>query len=151
MFRWTYLELLSARVPEAVQMQHRETQHRQLRETESKIFQTGFNHLRKDRQKENLDHPAVLAGNNSQNTSSTSPSETLEQIWRETHLIQSFSEGLQLKYTQNEQKSREIHAEGILKVEKTGYHKLQNLGLHVQQITKFSMQRTNRECIIDMR
>ena len=35
------------------------------------------------------------------------------------------------------QTTREIHAERILRVEKTGYHKLQNLGLHLQQITKF--------------
>ena len=49
-------------------IQHRETEHRQLRETESKIFQTGFNHLRKDRQNGNLDHLAVLARNKSQNT-----------------------------------------------------------------------------------
>ena len=43
-----------------MQTQHRDTERRQLRETENKIFQTGFSHLRKDCLKENRDHPAVL-------------------------------------------------------------------------------------------
>ena len=34
------------------------------------------------------------------------------------------------------QTTREIHEERILKVEKTGYHKLQIFGLHLQRITK---------------
>ena len=44
--------LLLTQSPEAVQMQHRETERRQLEETESKIFRTGFDHLRKDWPKE---------------------------------------------------------------------------------------------------
>ena len=45
-------ELLSTQVAEAMQMQHQET--------ESKIFQTGFNRLRMDLYWQILDHPAVL-------------------------------------------------------------------------------------------
>ena len=48
-------------------------------------------------------------------------------------------------------KSQELHAEGILKVDKTGFRRLQSLAIQLQQITKFSMKRTNRDCIIDMR
>ena len=57
---WGYLESLSAHVPEAMPMQHRETDRRQPLETESNICQTGFNHSRKDWQTEKLDHRAVL-------------------------------------------------------------------------------------------
>ena len=60
LYRWSYLRSLPTQVPEAMQMQHRETDRRQLRETLGKIFQTGFSHLRKDWRKENLDHAAVL-------------------------------------------------------------------------------------------
>ena len=57
--RLSYLESLSTQVSEAMPMQHREADRRQLRETESKIFQTGFSHSRKDWSKGNLDHLAV--------------------------------------------------------------------------------------------
>ena len=74
---------LWTQIPELMQMQHRETDRRQLRETESKIFQTGLAIYGGRR---NLDHPAVL-GNFSQNTSSsTYSSETLDKC------IHSFSE-----------------------------------------------------------
>ena len=47
-YRLSYLELLSTPVPGTMPMQHRETNRRQLRETQSKKFQTGFIHSRKD-------------------------------------------------------------------------------------------------------
>ena len=43
-----------------MQMQHRETECRQLRETESKMFQTGLGRSRKDWWKVSRDHAAVL-------------------------------------------------------------------------------------------
>ena len=48
-------------------------------------------------------------------------------------------------------KSRESHAEEILKVEKIGYHEPHILGMFVQRIAKFSEKRTNRDYTIDMR
>ena len=42
--RRLYLELLSTQVPEAMPMQHRETNRRQLGKTDSKMFRTGFRH-----------------------------------------------------------------------------------------------------------
>ena len=130
-----------------MQMQHRETERRQLRETESKIFQTGFNHSRNDWQKENI-WTTWQWWNNSQNTSFTHSSETLEHIWRATQFIYAFSPHVMHA---NAQTSQELHAEGILKVEKTGYRKLQNVGMQLQRITMFSMKRTNRDRIIDVR
>ena len=53
--------------------------------------------------KDNLDYPAVLVSN-SQNTSSTYSSETLEQIWIVTQFIYSFSEGPQLRLVQTRKK-----------------------------------------------
>ena len=41
-------------------MQHREADRRQLWDIESKVFQTGFSHSRKDWLKESLGHPTVL-------------------------------------------------------------------------------------------
>ena len=51
-----------------------------------------------------MDYPAVLVSN-SQNTSSTYSSETLEQIWMETQFIHSFSEGPQLRAVQTRKKN----------------------------------------------
>ena len=52
----------------------------------------------------------------------------------------------------NVQKTRELHAGGVLKVEKTGHQKQQHLDIQLQRITEFSMKRTNIiDCIIDMR
>ena len=52
----------------------------------------------------------------------------------------------------NAQKTRELHAGGVLKVEKTGHQKQQHLDIQFQRITEFSMKRTNIiDCIIDMR
>ena len=45
----------------------------------------------------------------------------------------------------NAQTSRELHVEGILKVEKTGYHNPPKLEIQVPRNTKFSTRRTNRE------
>ena len=48
-------------------------------------------------------------------------------------------------------RSQELHAEGILKVEKTGYHKQQLLETPPQRVTKFFWQSTRRDCSIDTR
>ena len=44
----------------------------------------------------------------------------------------------------NTQTSQVLHAEGILNVEKTRYHKQHVLGIQLQRITKFSMKNKDR-------
>ena len=92
--------------------------------------QTGLNHSRKDCLKENLDHSAVLV--------KQYPKHCFHIFQRTRQLTVSFSEGPPNVIFGNAQSSRELHAEGILKVEKTGYHKQQLLGIQLQRITKFS-------------
>ena len=121
LYRSSCLELLLTRIPEAMQMEHRDTERRRLRETESKIFQTGFSHLRKDCRRRSW----IIRQRwwtKSHNTSSTS--ETLEQIWRETQFTQSFSDGPQTWYFQahrNHQSSMQKESRRSRRQDTTSY------------------------------
>ena len=62
---------------------------RQHRETESKIFQTGFNRSRMDWRKEQSGSSNSAGGEAiAKNASSKGSTETLEEIWRETLFIE---------------------------------------------------------------
>ena len=83
---------------------------------------------------------------NSQNTSFTysmnkEGSTNYSPIFRRTPIV---------RYART-QKSQALHAEGILKVEKTGYSNIHIFWIQLQHITKFSTKRTSGDCIIGMR
>ena len=77
----------------------------------------------------------------SQNTSSTFSS---EQIWRETQFNHSFSEGPKCDVCKRTKITRAPCGES--RESRTPHMETQ-----LQRITKVSMKRTNRDCIIDMR
>ena len=118
MYQLPHPELLSTRVPEAMK--------RQLRETESKVFQTGFSDSRKDWWKEDLDHRAVLVKRFPKHIVHISQRDPRTHLERHTIYSVIFRR-IPNVISANAQKSQWLHEEGILKVEKTGYQKQQKL------------------------
>ena len=128
-----------------------ETERRRLRETEGKIFQTGLDRAQKDW----LEGGSGSSGSAGETIPKTPPPHfpagPSKKSGGNRNVFPHLPKDPQFVSSANAQKSQELHAEGILKVEKAGYHKPQHLGIHFQRITQFSMKRTNRDCNIDMR
>ena len=112
---------------EAKQKQHRETERRQLRETGCMKSQIGCSIFRKECYKENLACPAVLLKRFQKHLLHTIQGDPRTDPEGNTIYLLIFRRTPMVTCA-NAQRSRELHADGILKVEKTGYHNQQHFG-----------------------